>query len=268
MWNHRARLFVSLALIVLSPMAGPRGLFPLRAGTPQVKHPQVTVAAAISLKGVLEGIGNLYGRRKGSPEVTLIFGASGILEKQIEQGAPVDVFISAAPAQMDALEKANLLLKGTRRDIAGNRLVLVTPRGATAVHTLEDLKKPEVRTIAMGEPRSVPAGQYAAEALRTLGLLDALQPKFVYAQDVRAVLTYVAGGDADAGFVYETDAESSDKVTIAAAVPAGSYTPVVYPAAVVHGSQNAAAAKHYLEYLSSVEARAVFEKCGFTTPAR
>jgi len=268
MWNRRIRFFVSTALLFAAAGAGPGGLSPLRAGPSQSQNPRVTVAAAISLKDALEAIGNLYGGRKGAPDVTLTFGASGILEKQIEQGAPVDVFISAAPAQMNALEKQNLLLEGTRRDIAGNRLVLVAPRGSTAVHALDDLKRAEVRTIAMGEPRAVPAGQYAAEALHNLGLFDALKTKFVYAQDVRAVLAYVAGGDADAGFVYGTDASSSDEVTIAAAFPAGSYTPVVYPAAVVRGSQNPSAAKRYLEYLGSAEARAAFEKYGFTTPAR
>ncbi|HKM91762.1 MAG TPA: molybdate ABC transporter substrate-binding protein [Candidatus Acidoferrales bacterium] len=268
MRNRQVCLFLSLAAVFLAPMASLPGLFPMRAACLPQSHPQVTVAAAISMKDVLEAIASLYGRRKGAPDVTLTFGASGILEKQIEQGAPVDVFISAAPAQMNALEKQVLLLEGTRRDIAGNRLVLVVPRGTTVVHTLEDLKKPAVRTIAMGEPRAVPAGQYAAEALRHLGLFDALESKFVYAQDVRAVLTYVAGGDADAGFVYETDAESSGNVTIAAAAPAGSYTPVVYPAAVVRSSQNPTAAKYYLDYLSSAEARAMFEKYGFTTPAK
>jgi len=268
MRNHRVHLFVSLAAVFLARMAGLPGLFPIRAAALPQRPPQVTVAAAISMKDVLEAISNLYGRRKGAPDVTLTFGASGILQEQIEQGAPVDVFISAAPAQMNALEKQDVLLEGTRRDIAGNRLVLVVPRGTTAVHTLDDLKKPEVRTIAMGEPRSVPAGQYAAEALRNLGVFGALESKFVYAQDVRAVLTYVAGGDADAGLVYETDARSSSKVTVAAALPASSYTPVVYPAAVVRSSQNPAAAKYYLEYLTSAEARGIFEKYGFTTPAK
>ncbi len=268
MRNHQVRLFVSLAAVLLAPLAVLPGPFPARAGAPPQKQSQITVAAAISMKDVLEAIASVYGRRKDAPDVTLSFGASGILEKQIEQGAPVDVFISAAPAQMNALEKRGLLLEGTRRDIAGNRLVLVVPRGKSVVHALEDLKKPEVRTIALGEPRAVPAGQYAAEALRHLGLFDALESKFVYAQDVRAVLTYVAGDDADAGFVYETDAKSSDKVTVAAAAPADSYTPVVYPAAVVRSSPDPAAAEYYLEYLTSAEARAIFEKYGFTTPAK
>jgi molybdate transport system substrate-binding protein len=268
MRNHRVRLFVSLAAVLLAPLAGLPGALRMRAGAPPQKNAQVTVAAAISMKDVLEAIAIPYGKRKGAPEVVLTIGASGILQMQIEQGAPVDVFISAAPAQMNALEKQNLLVEGTRRDIAGTRLVLVAPRAATTVHSLEDLKKAEVRTIAMGEPRSVPAGQYAAEALRNLGLFDTLQAKFVYAQDVRAVLTYVAGGDADAGFVYETDAKTSDKVTIAVAAPAGSYTPVVYPAAVVRSSQNPAAARYYLDYLSAAEARGIFEKYGFTLPVK
>jgi len=263
MRNHRAGLFFSHVLMV--------AMLGIAAGQPAIAQQtpaQITVAAAISMKNALEAIGSLYGKGKGAAGLTLTFGASGILEKQIEEGAPVDVFISAAPAQMNTLEGKNLLLGGTRRDIAGNRLVLVVPAGSTAVKAVEDLNKPAVEHIAIGEIRSVPAGQYAAEALRNLKLFDALESKFVYAQNVRAVLTYVAGRDADAGFVYETDAKTTDKVTIAAPLPADSYTPVVYPAAVVRSSQNPAAAKNYLEYLSTAEARAVFEKYGFTAPAK
>ena len=179
----------------------------------------------------------------------------------------MDVFISAAPAQMNTLEKKNLLLAGTRRDVAGNRLVLVVPVGTSTVKDVEDLKKPEVRTIAIGETRSVPAGQYAAEALRNLKLFDALQPKFVFAQNVRAVLAYVADRDADAGFVYETDAKISDRVAVASALPASSYTPVVYPAAVIRNSQNPAGAKAFIEFLAAPEARSIFQKFGFTPPA-
>jgi molybdate transport system substrate-binding protein len=234
----------------------------------RAQEPQITVAAAISMKDALEALGKRFRERSGAPKTVLSFGASGILERQIEEGAPIDVFISAAPAQMDALEKGGLLLAGTRQNIAGNRLVLVVPSGATIVKSVEDLKKPEVRAIALGEPRSVPAGQYAAEALRNLKVFDALKSKFVYAQDVRAVLAYVSGRDADAGFVYETDAKSTPKVAIAAPLPEGSYTPVVYPAAVIRNSPQAAAAKSFVEFLSSPEARAFFEKYGFTAPAK
>jgi len=234
----------------------------------QNKPGQITVAAAISMKDALESLQKKFEERADAPEVALSLGASGILEKQIEEGAPVDLFISAAPAQMNTLERKELLLPGTRRDVAGNRLVLVVPAGSTLVKSVDDLKKPEVRTIAIGETRAVPAGQYAAEALRNLKLFDELQPKFVFAQNVRAVLAYVADRDADAGFVYETDAKISDKVAIATPLPASSYTPVVYPAAVIRASQNAAGARAFLDFLASPDGRAIFEKFGFTVPAK
>jgi len=258
MQNRRAMLAGMLAALIAAP-------FLARA---QGTSGQITVAAAISMKDALEAIQAAYGARAGAPNITFSLGASGILQKQIEEGAPVDVFISAAPAQMNALEGKNLLLEGTRRDVAGNRLVLIVPSGSTTVKSLDDLKKPEVQHIAIGEIRAVPAGQYAAESLRNQNLFDALRGKFVYAQNVRAVLTYVAGRDADAGFVYETDAKSTDKVAIAVAMPASSYTPVAYPAAVIRSSQSAGAAKAFLEYLSSPEGRAILEKYGFTTPAK
>lgn len=260
---HRTGLVVSL-IVALAASEGFAG----RAAGAQAPESQITVAAAISMKDALEALETRFSERPGAPKVELTLGASGILEKQIEEGAPIDVFISAAPAQMNALEQKGLLLAGTRRDVAGNRLVLVAPTGSTTVKNVEDLKKPEVRTIAIGETRSVPAGQYAAEALHNLGLFDVLRPKIVFAQNVRAVLAYVADRDADAGFVYETDAKISDKVTIATALPAASYTPVVYPAAIIRGSQNAAGARAFLEFLASPDARAIFEKYGFTTPAK
>ena len=257
----RGRRAILLALLAVLPAA------PLIAWA-RGAQAQITVAAGISMKDALEAVQAAYSARAGAPKITLSLGASGILQKQIEEGAPVDVFISAAPAQMNALEEKKLLLDGTRRDVAGNRLVLVVPAGSTAVRSLDDLKKPEVQHIAIGETRAVPAGQYAAESLRNLKLFDALQSKFVYAQNVRAVLTYVAGRDADAGFVYETDAKSTDKVAIVMAMPASSYTPVVYPAAVIRNSSNATGAKAFLDYLSSADGRAILEKYGFTAPAK
>ena len=259
---HRTGLAVFVAL--LAALVG----IPGAPAAAQATQGQITVAAAISMKDALEALVAEFSARPGAAKAVLTFGASGILEKQIEEGAPVDVFISAAPAQMNTLEQKNLLLAGTRRDVAGNRLVLVVPAGTTLVKDVEDLKKPEVRTIAIGETRSVPAGQYAAEALRNLKLFDTLQPKLVFAQNVRAVLAYVADRDADAGFVYETDARISEKVAIASALPASSYTPVVYPAAVIRSSPNPAGAKAFLEFLATSAARAIFQKFGFTPPAR
>ena len=259
---HRtgSAIFLATALATLGAQASaPAGA--------QATQSQITVAAAISMKDALEALAKQFSTRAGAVKAVLTFGASGILEKQIEEGAPVDVFISAAPAPMNNLDEKSLLLAGTRRDVAGNRLVLVVPVGTTTVKDVQDLKKPDVRTIAIGETRSVPAGQYAAEALRYLKLFDTLEPKFVFAQNVRAVLAYVADRDADAGFVYETDAKTSDKVAIASALPASSYTPVVYPAAVIRNSQNPAGAKAFLEFLATPEARAIFQKYGFTPPA-
>jgi molybdate transport system substrate-binding protein len=256
--NRRTAVLVSLVLLLMAPFVA----------AVDAQQTQITVAAAISMKDALEALEKRFSERAGAAKVAFSFGASGILQKQIEEGAPVDVFISAAPTQMNALEEKGLLLAGTRRDVAGNRLVLVVPVGSTNVYNLEDLKKPEVNNIAIGEIRSVPAGQYAAEALRNLKLFDELQSKFVYAQNVRAVLTYVSGRDADAGFVYETDAKTTDKVTIAMVLPASSYTPVVYPAAVTRNSQNVAAAKAFLEFLSSEDGRTILEKYGFTAPSK
>ena len=268
MRTPRIIVVFSLVLLQAVPLAQPGSTSSESHSAAQGTQAQITVAAAISMKDVLEALEKKFSERPGAPKVVFNFGASGILQRQIEEGAPIDVFISAAPAQMNALEKKGLLLPGTRRDIAGNRLVLVVPAGSSAVKRVEDLKKPEVRTIAIGETRSVPAGQYAAEALRNLGLFDELQSKFVYAQDVRAVLTYVYGKDADAGFVYETDAKSTGKVAIAAPLPAASYPRVVYPAAVIRGSQYAASAQAFLEFLVSPDARAIFEQYGFTAPAK
>jgi molybdate transport system substrate-binding protein len=260
---NRTGLLVSLftAVAMLGGVARP-------PASAQESPSQITVAAAISMKEAMEALERRFSEHTGAPKVALDLGASGILEKQIEEGAPVDVFISAARVEMNALEQKGLLVAGTRRDIAGNRLVLVVPAGSTAVKDVEDLKKPGVRTIAIGETRSVPAGQYAAQALRSLKLFDVLQPKFVYAQDVRAVVAYVADRDADAGFVYETDAKISDQVAITSVLPASSYTPIVYPAAVIRGSQNVAGARAFVEFLESPEARAIFAKYGFTPAAK
>jgi len=268
MRHPRIALAVSLSALLAAPLARFSTAGAETRAPGQTQRTEITVAAAISMKDVLEALEKKFAERAGAPHTVFNFGASGILQVQIEEGAPVDLFLSAAPAQMNALEAKGLLLAGTRRNIAGNRLVLVVPAGSTRVKRVEDLKKPEVRTIALGEPRSVPAGQYAAQALRNLGFFDALQSKFVFAQNVRAVLTYVSGRDADAGFVYETDAKSTEKVSIAMPLPASSYTPVVYPAAVIRNAKNAAGAKTLLEFLASPAARTIFEQFGFTLPEK
>jgi molybdate transport system substrate-binding protein len=238
---------------------------PLRGGPRQEKPGGLTVSAAISLKDALDAITPLYA--KDQPAITLHFnlGASGTLQLQIEQGAPVDVYISASPDQMDALAKQDLLLPGTRQDLLRNTIVLIEPAGASQIAGFKDLLDPGVKFVAIGEPQTVPAGKYAQEVLTHLGLYDSLKPKFVLAKDVRQVLTYVASGNADAGIVYATDAKTTAEVKVVAIASEDSHSPVVYPVAVLKDSKNAAAAKAFVAFLLSRQAQAVFQKYGFSS---
>jgi molybdate transport system substrate-binding protein len=225
----------------------------------------VTVSAAISLKDALDAIKQAYASRDPRVSLSMNYGASGTLQLQIEQGAPVDVYISAAPKQMDELESKGMLLGGTRRDLLRNEIVLIAPRDSTLnIATFEDLLKPDVKKVALGEPTVVPAGKYAQEVLTHLGIYDQVNQKAVLAKDVRQVLTYVETGDVDAGIVYTTDALSSNKVKIVAKAPPGSHSPVIYPVAVIKTTKNPAAAKAFEDFLSGPQAGALFKKYGFS----
>ena len=174
----------------------------------------LTVSAAISLKDALDEISHLYETEQaGRPAIHFNFGGSGTLQRQIEQGAPVDVFISASSKEMDALDSKGLLLSATRRNLVGNSVVLIVPKGASGISSFEDLTNPAAKVIAIGEPKTVPAGEYAQEILTHLGIYDQLKSKLVLAKDVRQVLTHVETGNADAGIVYATDAKHSLKVS-------------------------------------------------------
>ncbi len=167
----------------------------------------VTLSVAISLKGVTEELGRSF--MAAHPGVTLRynFGASGDLQKQIEAGAPIDVFLSAAQRQMDELERQNLIVSASRRAFARNVLTVIKPADSRIdIAKPADLLDARVGRIVIGSPKTVPAGQYAEESLRALGLWDRLQPKLVFAENVRQALDYVARGEVDAGFVYTTDA--------------------------------------------------------------
>ena len=224
---------------------------------------EITVSAAISLKDALDEISHLYTTEHTGAEVHFNLGGSGTLQRQIEQGAPVDIFISASPKEMDSLQSQELVLPGTRKDLVRNSVVLIVPVGSAGVSSFQDLTNPAVKTIAVGEPQTVPAGKYAQEVLTYFGLYDQLKAKLVLAKDVRQVLTYVETGNADAGIVYATDAKISKKVTVVAVAPEDSHSPVVYPAALIKSSKNPAGAKVFLEFLSSEKARAAFQKYGF-----
>jgi molybdate transport system substrate-binding protein len=220
------------------------------------------VAAAASLQKALEEITPLYEQAGENRKATYNFGSSGALQQQIEQGAPADVFISAASKQMDGLQQKNLLVAGTRQNLLTNRLVLVTPKTTRKKLTdFRQLAEPEIQRISIGEPRSVPAGQYATEVLKNLGVLEQVQSKFVLGSSVKSVLASVETGDADAGIVYLTDAKTSNKVVISAIADESLHSAIVYPIAILKSSQAIEASQAYLKFLQSQSA--VFEKYGF-----
>jgi molybdate transport system substrate-binding protein len=223
----------------------------------------LTVSAAASLKDALEEIKPIYQQNKPNVNINYNFGASGALQQQIEQGAPADIFISAAKKQVDALEQKGLLVPGTRSVLAKNRLVLVIPKNSTGITSFYNLKESKIKRIAIGEPRSVPAGQYAQQVLQKLNIWSQVTPTLVYANNVRQVLAAVESGNADAGLVYATDAKISDKVKVVVAADEKYHSPIVYPMAVLKRSKNGSAAKEFSQFLSSNQAKAVLKKYGF-----
>jgi molybdate transport system substrate-binding protein len=257
-------LFIGLLALGLA-VTGCGGAQPAAPKAAEAPQPvELTISAAVSLKDALAEIQANYAKTK--PNVKLVFnlGASGSLQKQIEQGAPADIFISAAPKQMDELEAKNLINKATRKNLVENKLVLIVPLDSKlGLSKYEDLQKPEVKQISVGEPSVVPAGQYAQEVLQKLNIWDKVKDKAVLAKDVRTVLTYVETGNVDAGIVYKTDAASSKKIKIAATAPEGSHKPIIYPAAVLSGAKQTKAAEEFLAYLSGPEGKPVLEKYGF-----
>jgi len=229
---------------------------------------EVILSVAISLKEVTEDLGRTF--MASHPGVTLRynFGASGDLQKQIEAGAPVDLFLSAGQRQMDELEKKNLIVAASRRAFARNVLVVVKPADSKL-----DLSKPadlldsRVTRIAIGQPKTVPVGQYAEESLRALGLWDRLQPRLVFAENVRQVLEYVARGEVEAGFVYTTDAATrAQGVKEAFRPPEDSYRPVIYPGAVITASKQPTLARAFLDLLSGPQGLTVLGRFGFQPP--
>lgn len=226
----------------------------------------LTVSAAISLKDAFEEIGRIYETRN-SGKVTFNFGASGVLQKQIETGAPVDVFASAGQMQMDALDKESLLLPNSRVDFVRNNIVLILPSTSQLeLNSFAQLADPRVERIAAGNPRTVPAGQYSEQTLKSLGVDDEVGPKLILAEDVRQVLEYVTRGEVDAGIVYATDARiAADKVRVAATAPDASHQPVLYPIAVIKDSKQAASAQKFIDLVLSPEGQSLLQKYGFSS---
>lgn len=266
----KIKFWASLAMVMIfiGLVGGCGSKKPELASTPT--SGQVTVSAAMSLKETLEEIKAAYQKEHPQDQITLNLGSSGALQTQIEQGAPVDVFISAAAKQMDALDKKGLLKAGSRRDWVQNQVVLVTPAGSQSpIKSFGDLGKVPGSSlrVAIGDPASVPAGQYAQKVLEHLGIWESLKPKLILAKDVRQVLTYVSTHEVDAGIVYETDALTSEQVQVVAQAPAGSHPPVVYPAALINGGAGGAAAQRFYDFLWSPKVMDILKQHGFTPAA-
>jgi molybdate transport system substrate-binding protein len=226
---------------------------------------EIIVSAAASLKNAFEELAPIYEKKTGV-HVNYNFAASGVLQQQIEAGAPADVFASAAEKQMNELEKKDLLLKGTRQDFTGNSLVLILPADSKIpVKEFSDLERPEVARLSIGNPKTVPAGQYAQEALTSLKLWDKLQSRFILAENVRQVLDYVARGEVEAGLVYASDAAiAKQKIRVVATAPKDLHTAIIYPIAVIGSSSNSAAAKKFIDLVLSKTGQTILARYGFT----
>jgi molybdate transport system substrate-binding protein len=249
----RCALLVSLILLAL-----------VRPATAQ----ELLFSVAISMKEAVEDLGRSFTQARGGVTLRYNFGSSGELQKQIEAGAPVDLFVSASQLQMDELERKGLIRPETRRIFARNVLTVVKPAASRV-----DLAKPadlldaRVARIVVGNPRTVPAGQYAEESLRALGLWERLRPKLVFAENVRQALEYVARGEVDAGVVYVTDAASRGAAVTEAFRPGeDTYRPVLYPVAVTRDAKHPAPAQAFIDLLLSSRGQAALARLGFQPP--
>ena len=226
----------------------------------------LTVSAAASLTNAFRELGPLFEAQNPRTAVVFNFAASDAVLAQIARGAPADVFASADQETMDRADAQKLLAPGSRRNFVGNTLVMIVPADSPlGLKAPRDLQKPEVKRVAIGNPASVPVGRYTRVSLETAKLWAAVEPKAVFAQNVRQALDYVARGEVEAGFVYATDAAiMKGKVKVVATV--STETPITYPVASVAGSRNPDAARKFLDFLTAPASQAVFARHGFGRP--
>jgi molybdate transport system substrate-binding protein len=241
-------------------------VFPISLASVALAEQELIVSAAASLTNAFGEIGKKFENANQGAKVVLNIAGSGALVQQIDKGAPVDVFASADQKTMDQAGEKNLILSETRRDFAGNELVLILPRGAgTIIRTLQDLTAGEIGKIALGNPETVPAGRYAQEVMINEGIWRDLNPKLILGDSVRQVLDYVSRGEVDAGFVFSTDAMmAKDKVTVA--LEAENHKPITYPISVVGSTRNRDLAWKFVDFVLSEEGREVLLNYGFKKP--
>jgi molybdate transport system substrate-binding protein len=228
---------------------------------------EITVSAAISLKDAFEEIAKTFMKKHPGTKVVFNFASSGALARQIEAGAPVSVFASAAQKDMDDIEQKDLIAANSRKDFAKNAVVLVKPATSPIpLQSLQDLQRAEVKKVVIGNPKTVPAGRYAEEALRHFNLWDAIKDKLVLAEHVRQALDYVARNEVDAGLVYSTDATARlREVKVVIKLPEGSHKPVVYPMGVIKGTKEETLSREFVDFLISKEGQRILSQHGFIT---
>ena len=254
LWKY---IIVALQIPVLS-------LAILSGGCSARKDREILVSAAISLKNAFEEIGPLYERQTGI-RVRLNLGASGLLQKQIEGGAPADIYASAGERQMDELQSGGWIIDDTRSTLVRNSLVLIIPANAQIqLDSFEDLAGSGVTRIAIGNPKTVPAGQYARQALINLNLWNRIESRLVLAENVRQVLDYVVRGEVEAGMVYSSDISiAHGKVTLAIAAPEESHDPILYPIAAVRTTKHLGDARGFIDLALSRTGQEILAKHGF-----
>ena len=249
-----ARFLASLTLLILL----------LAVRLVQAEPTTFTIAAANSLKDALRAIVPAFEKERPTVQVRIVWGPSQTLRDQIAQGAPIDVFLPSSLDEIEQLEKRGLTLPGTKAVYADTALVLITQAAfPTRVASLQELPQPAARRIAVGDPKTSSVGKFAADALKTLHLADALRSRFVYGEHSGAVLDLVASGEAEVGLVYRTDAIRHRKVKIVTEVPADTHPPILYGLATVWASKQPLVAKEFREFITSSAIQEVLQTFGF-----
>ncbi len=228
------------------------------------KEERLTLSVAASLTDCMMAMEEAFSAQHPEIKLQFNFGASGTLQQQIQQGAPVDIFFSAGTKQMEALNEKGLLVEDSIEDILMNRLALIVPKNETKAITFETLVSDDIEPIAIGEVESVPVGQYTLQVFDALGITEALKPRLVYAKDVREVLSWVEVGSAAAGVVYETDAKISDQVKISDLADESLHSPIVYPIGIIKNTEHLESAQLFIDFLKTEEAKNIWNHYGFT----
>ena len=262
---------IALIVAVVSIGSVSAGLFDFLGGNSNATDnsldgKEINLAAAASLKNVFDDkLIPMFQQKYPGVKVTPTYASSGDLQTQIENGLETDVFMSAANKQMNALVEKDLIDNNTNLQFLENKVVLIVPADSNSnISSFDDLKNVE-GNIAIGDPESVPAGQYAQEVLNNTGIWDDVESKLSLGTDVTAVLNQVAQGSAECGIVYATDAKSTDDVKVICEAPEDALkTPVIYPVASIKDAKDADAAQKFLDFLQTQEAKDVFVEYGFT----